>query len=162
MKVKKEIEFNSIVNDILKNEDFIHLKYEIHHGISRLEHSLHVAKLTYLACKYLGVKKIKEVTRAALLHDFFRSEEVPSNAFINHAKKAAENASAVFEMDEFQRNIIASHMFPVTKELPKSKESVLVSLADKAVAVYECMRYKVPLVVGSSFLYFLNFMIIPR
>ena len=47
MTVNKEVEFNNIVNDILKKDEFIELKYEIHHGISRLQHSLSVAKLTY-------------------------------------------------------------------------------------------------------------------
>ena len=162
MTVKKEVEFNNIVNDILKNEEFIELKYEIHHGISRLQHSLNVAKLTYLTCKFFHMKKINEVTRAALLHDFFKSSEIESHAFVNHPQKAMINAQKCFDINELQSNIIASHMFPMTKVMPKYKESIVVSLSDKAIAIYECGRYKVPLAIGATFLFFINFSIIQR
>ena len=88
MTINKEVEFNSIISDILKNKEFIDLKYEIHHGISRLDHSLNVARLTYKMCKRLHVKNYKEITRAALLHDFFRTEDVPDKCFLNHPLKA--------------------------------------------------------------------------
>lgn len=162
MKVNKEIEFNNIVNDILKNKNFIELKYEIHHGISRLEHSINVAKLAFLFCRKFHVKKCVEVTRAALLHDFFKSSEVPTNSFINHPLKAAENAGEYFAINGFQKNIIESHMFPMTKVMPKYKECWIVSGADKAVAMVECARYKIPLTIGATFLFFINFIFIQR
>lgn len=162
MTVKKEVEFNNIVNDILKNEDFIELKYEIHHGISRMQHSLSVAKLTYQVCKFFHMKKCSETTRAALLHDFFKENEVAEKCFLNHPLKANENAKKNFDINDFQSNIIASHMFPVCKVLPKYKESWLVSIADKVVATRECTRYKVPLTIGATFLFFMNFIIIQR
>ena len=99
MSIDDEIEFNNIVNDILKNEEFIELKYEIHHGISRLDHSLSVAHLTYRIARFLRIKKYKEITRAALLHDFFKSIEVPENSFVKHPLVAAKNAKEVFEID---------------------------------------------------------------
>ncbi len=162
MTLKKEVEFNIIVNDILKCDEFIDLKYEIHHGISRLEHSLNVAKLTYLMCKFLHIKKLEETTRAALLHDFFKDKEVKSFRFLNHPDSAINNASLYFQINDFQKNIIGAHMFPVTKVLPKYKESWLVSLSDKIMAVNECLRYKVPLTIGATFLFFVNFCIIQR
>ena len=70
MKIKKQIEFNNIISDILKNQEIIDLRYEFHHGISRLDHSLNVAKLTFNICKTFNIDTIKETTRAALLHDF--------------------------------------------------------------------------------------------
>lgn len=162
MSINKELEFNTIINDILKNEKFIELKYEIHHGISRLEHSLNVAKMTYNACKHLNLKNYEEITRAALLHDFFKSSEVTENSFLNHPTKALENAKANFELTKKQENIIISHMFPVCKVLPKCKESFIVSIADKIVAIKEGVRYKVPLTIGATFLFFLNFAINQR
>jgi len=162
MSINKELEFNNIINDILKNEEFIELRYEIHHGISRLDHSLSVAKLTYNMCKGLGMKNYKEVTRAALLHDFFKRDEVPEKSFINHPEIALKNAKENFELSEMQENIIASHMFPVAKVMPKYKESYIVSAADKIVAVKECAKYKVPISVGAAFLFFLNFAVIQR
>lgn len=162
MTINKEVEFNNIVNDILKNGEFIKLKYEIHHGISRMQHSLSVAKLTYMICRMLHMKKCEETTRAALLHDFFLNSEVSGKKFVNHPKVAMENAKKYFDINDFQADIIGSHMFPTSNILPKYKEGWLVSIADKIVAVKECTRYKVPLTLGAAFLFFLNFCFIQR
>ncbi len=162
MTINKEVEFNNIISDILKNKEFIDLKYEIHHGISRLDHSLNVARMTYRICKRLHVKNYEEITRAALLHDFFRTNEVPDKSFLLHPLKAVENSKKNFEITNIQENIIASHMFPVTKVLPKYAGSWIVSGADKAVAIYECTKYKVPLTIGATFLFCLNICFIQR
>ena len=162
MTINKEVEFNNIIRDILKNKEFIDLKYEIHHGISRLDHSLNVARLTYKMCKRLHVKNYEEITRAALLHDFFRTEDVPEKCFLNHPLKAVENSKKNFEISDFQENIIAAHMFPVTKNIPKHVGSWIVSGADKAVAIYECTKYKVPLTIGAAFLFCMNICFIQR
>ena len=162
MTINKEVEFNNIISDILKNKEFIDLKYEIHHGISRLDHSLNVARLTYKMCKRLHVKNYEEITRAALLHDFFRTEDVPEKCFLNHPLKAVENSKKNFEISDFQENIIAAHMFPVTKTIPKHVGSWIVSGSDKAVAIYECTKYKVPLTIGAAFLFCMNICFIQR
>lgn len=162
MTINKEVEFNNIISDILKNKEFIDLKYEIHHGISRLDHSLNVARLTYKMCKRLHVKNYEEITRAALLHDFFRTEDVPDKCFLNHPLKAVENSKKNFDISRIQENIIAAHMFPVTKTIPLHVGSWIVSGADKAVAVYECTKYKVPLAIGAAFLFFMNVCFIQR
>lgn len=162
MTINKEVEFNNIVSDILKNEAFIELKYEIHHGISRLDHSLNVARLTYNTCKKMKIKNYKEITRAALLHDFFKSSEVNGNSFINHPKKALDNSKNNFEISSIQENIIISHMFPMTKTIPKNIGSWIVTLADKMVALYECTKYKIPLTIGAVMLFFINFCFIQR
>ena len=162
MTINKEVEFNNIISDILKNKEFINLKYEIHHGISRLDHSLNVARLTYKMCKKFHIKNYEEITRAALLHDFFRSSEVANKCFLNHPIKAVANSKKNFEISSFQENIIAAHMFPVTKTLPKHVGSWIVSGADKAVAIYECSKYKVPLTIAAAFLFCMNICFIQR
>ena len=103
MSNSSEIDFNLIVNDILKNDKFINLKYERHHGISRMDHSLHVARITFLACKKMHVEKIEEVTRAALLHDFFVSSEINKRAFIAHPELALKNACTEFALNDMQK-----------------------------------------------------------
>ena len=145
-----------------KKENFIELKYEVHHGISRMDHSLHVARITYLACKKFHLKNTEEVTRAALLHDFFRTDEVTNKVFINHPLYAVNNATSEFNINALQQNIIASHMFPVCKVMPNCKESLLVSLVDKMVATYELTKYKAPIELGAIFIFVLNFLIIQR
>lgn len=162
MSINKEIEFNNIISDILKMEKFIELKYEIHHGISRLDHSLSVAKMTYNACKALGIKNIEEITRAALLHDLFKSDDVPNKSFINHPKVALKNAKEICKLSKCQENIIASHMFPVSCVIPTNIGSWIVSTSDKIVAIKECTRYKIPLTIGATMIFFMNYVIIQR
>lgn len=160
--MKNELEFNKIVNDILKCNEFINLKYELHHGMTRLDHSLNVAHLSYSLAKSMKLRNIKEITRAALLHDFFFDKEIDRLSFINHPKYAVKNAKSNFNLSSVEENIIISHMFPISKHIPKYKESVLVSLVDKLVAIKEMTRYKVPLTIGTTFIFLFNFMIINR
>lgn len=160
MKVKKQLEFNNIISDILKNDEVISLRHEKHHGISRLDHSLSVAKLAFNLCRIFNLKNIEEVTRAALLHDFYHTGD--DSSFKGHPLSARNNAKRVFNINLLQEDIIYNHMFPATLRLPKYKETWLVSLSDKLIAIKECTRYKIPLEAGTTFLFIFNFLILPR
>lgn len=160
MKIKKQVEFNNLISDILKNEEVISLRYEYHHGISRLDHSLSVAKLTFNLCKLFKINTIKETTRAALLHDFFHNRE--DSSFKGHPKTALENAKRDFNINKMQEDIIYNHMFPATLRFPKYKETWLVSVSDKLIAIKECTKYKIPMKIGATFLFLFEFMIIQR
>ena len=160
MKIKKQVEFNDIISDILKNEEIIGLRYEYHHGISRLDHSLNVARLTFNMCKLFKIEKIEEVTRAALLHDFYMIGE--DSSFRGHPTTAVNNAKRVFNVNDMQADIIYNHMFPATLRVPNYKETWIVTTADKLVAINECTRYKLPIQIGTVFLFIFNFMMIQR
>ena len=162
MTINKEIEFNNIVNDILKNEEFIELKYELHHGISRLDHSLNVAHLTYDMAKRFNIKEYEAITRAALLHDFFKSDDVPENSFVKHPQVAVKNAKDNFDLNKMQENIIEKHMFPFCVGIPKNVGGWLVSLADKMVALREVAKYKIPLTFGSIMIFIMNYCYMQR
>ena len=140
MKIKKQVEFDNIIRDILKNEEVISLRYEYHHGISRLDHSLNVARLTYNISKLFKIKTYKDTTRAALLHDFFQ-EEVADKNFVarlrKHPKCALKNATNNFDLSEKQMDIIKSHMFPITFTPPKYLESWIVDVVDDISAIQE-------------------------
>ena len=139
MSLSKKMEFEIIVEDILNNDKFKSLSRELHHGISRYEHSLRVAKYSYNVATILHMKDYKEITRAALLHDFYDDvdlgNDTPYERLYTHPHMAVVNAKKYFELNETQENIIESHMFPMSKTLPKSKEAVLVSLMDKDLKV---------------------------
>ena len=66
-------------------------------------------------------------TRAALLHDYFTNKELYNdNSFkrgIKHPQIALYNAKEEFEINEIEENAIISHMFPLSKSIPKFKES---------------------------------------
>lgn len=150
--------FNSYIEDITENNHFNKLKNELHHGISRYEHSMRVARWTYKICNTFKFDNTKEVTRAALLHDFYINNDLQANggakALVEHPQVALNNSKKYFEINKVQEDIIIHHMFPCTLILPESKEAFLVSLVDKGVSTFEMLRFKAPL-YASIFLLFL-------
>jgi len=150
--------FNKYIKDITDNSHFNKLKNELHHGISRYEHSMRVAEWTYRICNTFKFDNTEEVTRAALLHDFYTNDDLVANggakALVEHPSKALANSKKYFEVSELQEDIIKHHMFPCTIKLPENKEAFLVSLVDKGVSTYEMLRFKAPL-YASIYLLFL-------
>lgn len=159
MSLKNKNEFNNIIEDILKKEEFSQLKNELHHGVSRYNHCLRVAKGTYVVSKKFHLD-YERATRGALLHDFFTDEDTKNysakETFKIHPNIALENAKNYFDIDYKQENIIASHMFPVCKVRPKYIESWITSCVDKGVAIYEMYRFKASLVMGAWILFIFN------
>ncbi len=165
MGLKETYEFESIINDITNHPKFLKLRQELHHGISRYEHSLRVAKMTYKISKKMNLD-YERATRAALLHDFFLDEQTTEynarKTFKIHPLIALENAKKCFDLDQKQENIIASHMFPVCNTLPKYKESYIVTLSDKLVATHEMYRYKAALMMGVYLIFLFNMISIQK
>lgn len=153
-------EFDSIISDIVFNKEFNRLNNELHHGISRYEHSLRVAKYSYVVSKKMKSKNTKEITRAALLHDFYVDSDMVNCSETKrlglHPKVALDNANKYYELNDMQKDIIRTHMFPVSLNIPKYKESWLVSLVDKAVGTYEMLRFKTPLYASIYILFFMQ------
>ncbi len=166
MSIKQKEEFNSLIEDITNNDKFNILSTEKHHGITRYEHSMRVAKWTYKICNLLKMKKKDEVTRAALLHDFYIDSELAADngpgRLTEHPDAALENSLVYFELDDMQKDIIKTHMFPCNFNIPKYKESWLVSGVDKAVSTYEMFRFKSPLYAGIYALFLFELIRIPR
>ena len=140
-RIYKDNNYLKIVDDILYNQEFRRIDESIHHGLSRLDHSLRVSYYSYIVCKILRLN-YKEVARAGLLHDFFVTSDLTEkqkkiSAFV-HPKMALKNATNNFELSELEKNIIVAHMFPLVPNiLPKYLEAWIVSMVDKAVATYE-------------------------
>lgn len=136
-------EFERIASPILEIEEFNRLKFITHHGITRYDHSMRVAYFSYKVSKALKLD-YKEVTEAALLHDFFLDEvnhESRVERLRHHPECAVKNASKYIDLTEKQVDIIKTHMFPVTFAPPKYLESWIVDLVDDFAAVYEgCYR----------------------
>lgn len=166
MTINQKEDFNSLIGDITNNNKFKKLNKELHHGISRYEHSMRVAKWTYKICNLLKLNKTNEVTRAALLHDFYVDTDLISETghekLGEHPSVALENSLKYYKLDNIQQDIIKSHMFPCTKSLPKYKESWLVSGVDKAVSTYEMLRFKASLYAGIYLLFLFEIIRLPR
>ena len=143
--MKNDLSFDYISKDILSNKRYQRLSSETHHGITRMEHSLRVARNTYKIAKKLKLD-YESATRAALLHDFFTIEEFGENRGliqgVVHPDIALANAKAEFNINAIEANAIEAHMFPLNMTLPKYKESWLLTGVDKVVAIYEYLSYK--------------------
>lgn len=137
--------FASIAEEIINSDKYQSLKDENHHGLSRYDHSLRVAKNTYRLSKKFKMDYVS-ATRGALLHDYFTNEEYRNTKgmkkYSMHPVIALNNAIREYELNPIEENVIVSHMYPMGKTKPNCKESWLVSSVDKGVAIYECVRFK--------------------
>lgn len=164
MKKIDEQNFFNIVSDIIVNPEYINLRNEKHHGISRFDHSIRVAKFTYRMTKYLKVDQVA-ATRGAMLHDFYTMAEVDQSGKKGsciHPLIAAENAQKYYNLSKRDINIIESHMFPLGKVLPKSKEAWLVDAMDTAIATYELTKFKLNGAIALYILFFINLIIFKK
>ena len=134
-------------NDVNK---FRELKSIMHHGDNRLNHINRVAKFSFLVSKKIGCDYIS-CTRGAIMHDFFTKDDITKknikfkNFLKEHPSIALNNAENNFEINEIEKDIILTHMFPITKERPKYLESKIVCICDKIVSFYEFFRFKLGL-----------------
>ena len=137
----RDMQYVNIVEDILNNKEFGKTK-EIVHGLDRMGHSLRVSYYSYKISKILGLD-YKSAARAGLLHDFFLQNNQESNlkeraqTLVKHPQYAVENASKEFRLNELEKDIITTHMFPVAPKIPRYLESWVVNLVDDAVAIAE-------------------------
>lgn len=154
-------EFDKIAREILVKDKFISLKDEKHHGLTRYDHSIRVAKNTYRISKALKMDYIS-ATRGALLHDYFNDSDYHNTKGLKkgsmHPVIALNNARREYELNPKEENIIVSHMYPFGKVKPNCKESWIVTSIDKSVALYECTRYKFKEQMIFLFILTLNFM----
>lgn len=158
-------EYLDIVNDILNDEAFLKLKSCEHHGITRYDHSL---KVSYQAYKFAKKHNLnyRSVAVGGLLHDFFLSSENRTAkdkivSTFNHPVKAQYNAISHYNINAIESDIIVSHMFPLNLTVPKYKESWVVSLYDKKVALREWgtkFNYQLRYTTNLAILILFNFM----
>lgn len=139
--------FAEISSDIVRNSRYLKLKEIYHHKHSVYEHTRDVAESCYRVGSFLNrIIRIElyPLTRGALLHDFFlyhwRREKSPSgehHAFA-HPKEALKNAEEEFSpLSDIEKNIILSHMWPLTIHPPRYREAWIVTVVDKIVATKE-------------------------
>ncbi len=115
------------------------MKRFIQHGsISTYDHVLRVVRLSYYLNRHfhLGASDA-ELVRGAFLHDFYLydwHENGYAGRFhgFHHPAIALKNAVRRYALTPVERNIIASHMWPLTLfTIPKSRAAFIVCLADK-------------------------------
>jgi uncharacterized protein len=136
--------------DILRSDNFKSSAKNIQHSnVSVMKHSMKVAYASMWITKKLRLKCNKEdLVRGALLHDYFLYDwhDDDHRGLKNlhgfyHPGVALKNAMAEYTLTDRQKNIISSHMWPLTlRHIPKCKEAWVVTAADKYVSTMESLR----------------------
>ena len=146
MKTIKDEAYFRIVNPILENKDFNGIAEIKHHDSNRLNHSLKVSYYSYKVAKLCRLNVVA-TARAGLLHDFYYESILDQNSakekmklYLSHQEEAVNNSRKYFNLSDREENIIATHMFPVTKKIPRYKESWVVTSVDKGVAIAEFIK----------------------
>jgi len=146
---------NLIETEIVQSMD----KYIQHGDITCLDHCKNVSLKSYKVCKFLKLD-FKSAARGALLHDFFLYDwHIPGSHVglhgFRHSKISLSNAKKHFELNEKEKDIILTHMWPLTLRPPRFKESFVVSMVDKLCSSKEILyhiykRFIVVLVKGGK------------
>ena len=169
-KKRRLFEFDKMTRDIRRNKEYQKLKKYVHHGGTNTlyQHSISVAYIVFVLCLIFKINKkiMYSAVIAALLHDFYDDvdlgNDTPYERLYTHPHMAVVNAKKYFELNETQENIIESHMFPMSKTLPKYKEAVLVSLMDKSAATYEMAHFKLALKLSMLLIFLYNVITIEK
>ena len=135
------------LRDLLSDENVCQMREYIQHGtFTTYTHCLNVAVMSYVIATKFKVSNLcmRELLVGAMLHDFFlydwhdgRRRPEGLHGF-THPTIALVNANKFFKLSKKEQNIIQSHMFPMTiTKVPRTREAVIVCIADKICAVQE-------------------------
>ncbi len=119
-------------------------QYSQHQGHTTFHHSRHVAMSSYRLSQFLHLRiDGKALATGAMLHDYYlyNTSDMEKGSYrhgVGHPQIALHNAEKLFDLTDRERNIIASHMWPLTlRTVPRGREAVLVVITDKYCALSE-------------------------
>ena len=145
LKESEERAFKSLSESIISHPDYQSMKKLRAHGrLTVFDHSISVARCALAMNRRLKLKADEQqLITGALLHDFYLYDwhcchNITRWHGFKHPLIARYNAETVFKLNEAEKNIIQSHMWPLTITwLPRCREAVLVCLADKMSSAWE-------------------------
>ena len=137
--------FPDLIGEISRDPRTLQMKDFVQHGkVTTYDHCLSVARASYRLGKLLHLKMSEEeLVRGAFLHDYYLYDWHHHDGRwhgLTHPDEAARKAEQDFSLTPKEKNIIESHMWPLTPlKLPRSKEAALVCIADKACSLKETL-----------------------
>ena len=136
-----QTEFADQIDDLLHTPAIQNLQYyPHHHRVTRYEHVLLVAQLSFRIARAWGLDS-RAVARSALLHDLYHGGKDAN--YLRHSRThpltALHNAMNVTTLSEKEQNIIASHMWPLCTARPQSREAWLVNAVDTLTAFVDVL-----------------------
>jgi uncharacterized protein len=125
----------------------LRMKDFVQHGtVSTYQHCMRVALTSYWLSLRLHIRTDTEsMIRGAFLHDFYLYDwhhctQITRWHGFTHPQAALRNAQAYYPLNEKGKNIIQSHMWPLTPaSVPRCREAVIVCLADKICSLDETL-----------------------
>lgn len=119
-------------------------QFRHHYSVTCYEHSVFVSYVSFRLARRLGID-YKTAARGGLLHDLFLYDSsdktnIDGLQCFCHPKVAFKNAGELCELSDKEENIILSHMWPLSPKMPKSKEAMVVNVADKYCAILEVLH----------------------
>ena len=150
--------YREALDEMLKDPELQKMKQYYQHGGNTYAHSVQVAEAALKIARILPFHvKEKDLARGAMLHDFYLygTNDMTFTAYqhgTRHPRISYENASRHFDLTDTEKDIILSHMWPLTfTRPPRCRESVVVTLADKYCATREYRRHFTRLIKNRFF-----------
>lgn len=143
-KAQKKIDFNNCIKDLIEDPTVLKMQdFDQHSHTCCLEHSLFVSYVSFSICRTFGFDEVS-AARGGLLHDLFLYDWHDKYSHCRphlyaHPKEALKNASSITELNEIEIDSIIKHMWPLTWNMPKYKESFVVNVSDKLCATAEVL-----------------------
>ena len=138
--------YHDCVADLLETKEVNEMRDLDHHAhISCYEHSVFVSYLSFRICRRLHID-YRAAARGGLLHDLFlydwHTDPHEGLHGFSHPKAALRNAKELCPLSPKEEDIILKHMWPLTlRQVPKYRESFVVSGADKLCALMEMFSF---------------------
>lgn len=139
--------------DLILTEEAQRMKSFIQHGTTSVfEHTVSVAKYSLKMANFLeklGARiDRRSLVRGALLHDYFlydwHDDDHRGLQHLHgfyHPGVALKNAMKEYDLTKRQKNIIKTHMWPLTlTHMPTCREAWVVTAADKYISTVESLR----------------------
>lgn len=142
---KELLEIEELLHGLHQTKEAEMMKSHVQHGkISTYDHVIGVTRLSFYLNRrlHLGADDA-QLVRGAFLHDFYLYDWHENAYFgrlhgMRHPAIALENAMKRYKLTEVERNIIKSHMWPLTLfSVPMCRAAFIVCLADKIRSAYE-------------------------
>ncbi len=136
----------SYIEHLSRDHRISKMKKFIQHGrVSTYEHVRSVAETSVALNQHLHLHADEhKLIKGAFLHDYYlydwhdSENEAGGLHGFKHPQIAMEKADRDFHLTDLERNMIRSHMWPLTLfHVPKSREAWLLCVADKVVSANE-------------------------
>lgn len=146
----REERFKGLVQKYFESSAVRQMGHYIQHGTTTtLQHCRNVAWVSFLVNEKMHLNADeKELVEAAMLHDFYLYDwhdgepERKTHGF-DHPSIACSNAVKHFGICKRTQKAIKSHMWPLTiTKIPRTREAVILCVADKYCAIVETIRRK--------------------